>query len=94
MAAYQEGSLVRLQTPQFFTATPEPSHPAALANRFISVQKCGANRSTPLGRLYNNEKEVTLSPDSCSTPFVGIATQVATNVEKYSALSDQLGANL
>lgn len=36
--------------------------------------------------------EVTLSSDSCSTPFVGIATQVADNVEKYSALSDQPGA--
>lgn len=36
--------------------------------------------------------EVTLSSDSCSTPFVGIATQVANNVEKYSALSDQPGA--
>lgn len=36
--------------------------------------------------------EVTLSSDNSSTPFVGIATQVADNVEKYLALSDQPGA--
>lgn len=76
---------------------PEPFHPAALsllqatANRFMSVLRCGANRGTPLERLYSNHIEVTLSQNSCSTPFVGITTQVADNVEKYSALSDQPG---
>lgn len=35
---------------------------------------------------------VTLNSDYCLTPFVGIATQVADYVGRYSALSDQPGA--
>lgn len=34
---------------------------------------------------------VTLNSDYCLTPFVGIATQVADYVGRYSALSDQPG---
>lgn len=59
MAAYQEGSLVRLQAPPSYVCTAPPNAPIRrlflFAKHFVSVLKCGANRSTPLERLYNDQ---------------------------------------